>query len=90
MSNYRRRGSVAGALCLIAASTWAGPAVIESGAVEGVTKDALTLYMGVPFAAPAVGELRWREPQPVVPWKGFAQGDLVRIGVHAEGRIDAR
>ena len=65
-----RAASVAGAWCLIAATTWAGPVSVESGAVEGVTKDGLTIYMGVPFAAPPVGVLRWREPQPVAPWKG--------------------
>jgi len=71
MSSSWRRTSVAALLCLIAASTWAGPTVIESGALEGVRKDGLTIYMGVPFAAPPVGELRWREPQPVVPWQGL-------------------
>ena len=75
MSNCRRTGSVAAALCLFLTGTWAmstlaKPARVESGVIEGVTKDALTIYMGVPFAAPPVGELRWREPQPVVPWKG--------------------
>ncbi len=70
MSNCRQKTSVAGALCLIAASTWAAPAVVESGAIEGVTQDALTIYMGVPFAAPPVGELRWRAPQRVAPWQG--------------------
>ena len=73
MSNRWRRGIVAGALCLIAASTWAKPAQVESGAIEGVTMGALTIYKGVPFAAPPVGELRWREPQPVAPWKGKRQ-----------------
>src|ERR1700692_2046737 len=28
------------------------------------------IFKGVPFAAPPVGELRWKEPQPVSPWKG--------------------
>lgn len=70
MSSSRRRTSIAGTLCLIAAGAWAEPAVVESGALEGVTKDGLTIYMGVPFAAPPVGELRWREPQPVAPWQG--------------------
>ena len=70
MSKRRCRTSVAGALCLIAASAWAKPAVIESGAVEGVAKDGLTIYRGVPFAAPPVGDLRWREPQPIAPWQG--------------------
>lgn len=72
MANSRGQGSIASALCLIAASTWAQPAVIESGAIDGVTTtDALTVYKGVPFAAPPVGALRWREPQPVVPWQGL-------------------
>ena len=71
MSNGLRRTRVAGALCLIAASAWAKPAVIEAGALEGVAKDGLTIYRGVPFAAPPIGELRWREPQPVVPWQGM-------------------
>jgi para-nitrobenzyl esterase len=73
MSRGRGRTSIAGALCLVAAGAWAKPAVIESGAIEGVTQDALTIYMGVPFAAPPVGELRWREPQPVAPWKATRQ-----------------
>lgn len=70
MSNSWREASVAGALCLIAATTWARAVPVESGVIEGVAKDGLTIYMGVPFAAPPLGELRWREPQPVVPWKG--------------------
>jgi para-nitrobenzyl esterase len=28
-------------------------------------------FRGIPFAAPPVGDLRWRDPQPVVPWKGL-------------------
>jgi para-nitrobenzyl esterase len=64
---------VAGALCLIAAGAWAKPAQVESGVIQGVTNGTLTIYRGVPFAAPPVGELRWREPQPAVPWKGKRQ-----------------
>ena len=32
--------------------------------------DAITVFRGLPFAAPPVGNLRWRPPQPVVPWSG--------------------
>lgn len=28
----------------------------------------VTIYKGVPFAAPPVGDLRWKEPQPLTPW----------------------
>jgi para-nitrobenzyl esterase len=57
-------------LWLISATTWAKPVLVESGAVEGVVKDRVTAYLGIPFAAPPVGELRWREPQPVASWQG--------------------
>ena len=45
---------------------------IQGGQIKGVetpTKG-VVMYKGIPFAAPPVGKLRWREPQPVVPWKG--------------------
>lgn len=35
----------------------------------------LRVFRGLPFAAPPVGPLRWRAPQPVVPWSGVRSGD---------------
>ncbi len=48
----------------------ANQAQLEAGLVEGIySKDsAIVIFKGVPFAAPPVGELRWKEPQPVQPW----------------------
>jgi len=49
---------------------------IESGRVQGVIQDGsptLKIFRGIPFAAPPVGNLRWREPQPVKPWTGVRQ-----------------
>lgn len=45
---------------------------IEGGQVQGVNTDikGVTVYRGIPFAAPPIGENRWRAPQPVVPWEG--------------------
>ena len=45
---------------------------IEGGQVQGVAapKKGVTVYRGIPYAAAPIGDLRWKEPQPVTPWKG--------------------
>jgi para-nitrobenzyl esterase len=47
----------------------------ESGAISGVSESGITVYKGVPFAAPPVGNLRWRAPAPVIPWTGTRKAD---------------
>lgn len=44
----------------------------ESGIVEGVPagNQAVSVFKGIPFAAPPVGKLRWKAPQPAEPWEG--------------------
>ena len=48
----------------------ANQAQTECGLVEGVYSEdsAIVVFKGVPFAAPPIGELRWKEPQPALPW----------------------
>ncbi|MFD2572147.1 carboxylesterase/lipase family protein [Spirosoma soli] len=45
---------------------------IASGLVEGVSNPTgdIQIYRGIPFAAPPVGNLRWKAPQPVAAWQG--------------------
>jgi para-nitrobenzyl esterase len=47
----------------------------ESGPISGVRADGLDVYKGIPFAAPPVGDLRWREPARVAPWTGTRKAD---------------
>jgi para-nitrobenzyl esterase len=42
----------------------------RSGKIEGVSKEGLFVFKGVPYAAPPVGRLRWLPPAPVTPWSG--------------------
>jgi para-nitrobenzyl esterase len=60
-------------LCVGAAE--AAPVLIESGAVQGVRANGLTVYKGVAYATPPLGEFRWREPKPLRPWSGVRKAD---------------
>ncbi len=44
-----------------------------AGTVEGTEKDGVKFFLGVPFAEAPVGELRWKAPQPLQPWKGVKE-----------------
>jgi para-nitrobenzyl esterase len=48
------------------------------GPVRGVLRDGVRVFMGIPFALPPVGDLRWKPPQPVRPW--HAPLDASRFG----------
>jgi para-nitrobenzyl esterase len=46
-----------------------------NGVIEGINDSGVKTFEGVPFAAPPVGDLRWREPQPVKNWDGVRKAD---------------
>lgn len=50
-----------------------GIANVEGGRIKGIVTDSMTIYKGIPFAAPPVGDLRWKAPQPVIAWEGIRE-----------------
>lgn len=53
---------------------------VEEGLVQGKSEDGLTVYKGVPFAAPPIGDLRWQAPKPAAKWEGVKQADKFAPG----------
>ena len=52
------------------------PVTTASGKLSGVTlPSGVRAFKGIPFGAPPVGELRWKEPQPVAKWEGVRKAD---------------
>ena len=51
---------------------------LSIGELEGVRRDGLCLFKGVPYAAAPVGPRRWMPPQPIEPWQGVYRADKFR------------
>ena len=49
------------------------PVKVAEGLVQVTSEGGLTVYKGIPFAAPPVGNLRWKAPQPAAKWEGVKQ-----------------
>jgi para-nitrobenzyl esterase len=63
---------------------------IDSGTLRGLVvgdKKDVHVYKGIPYAAPPVGELRWKPPQPVHPWSGVR--DCFEFGAACPQKIPA-
>jgi para-nitrobenzyl esterase len=73
-----RRGVLAGVALI--AIPWSAPALAQpvataNGLLEGVSEGGVTVFRGIPFAAPPIGPLRWRPPAPAHAWTGVRRAD---------------
>jgi len=50
-------------------------AKVTGGVVSGVAENGISVFKGIPFAAPPVGDRRWQAPAPVTPWSGVKKAD---------------
>src|SRR5262245_46594516 len=73
-----RRMRVARVLTLLLAVVFASssmraavePVKVDGGLLAGSVDRGVRVFKGIPYAAPPVGNLRWKPPQPIVPWSG--------------------
>ena len=63
---------VLGAWCMANGQEKSPVLTVEGGSIQGVRAEnpGVFAFRGIPYAAPPIGELRWKEPQPVVAWHG--------------------
>jgi len=76
-------------LLVISVTAKADPLTVktEQGKVHGKTinGDKVRAWMGIPYAAPPIGDLRWKAPQPAAKWKG--DRDATNYGAHCAQNI---
>lgn len=53
---------------------------LKDGPVRGVVNSGVTTYLGIPFAAPPVGDLRWRSPRPAAKWTAVRDANTAGPG----------
>jgi para-nitrobenzyl esterase len=52
-------------------------ATIRAGRLSGITDGGIDRFLGIPYAAPPIGALRWRAPETPAPWQGVRRADRV-------------
>ena len=84
------RGFVLALALLSCSAGYAAPGLIvetRDGLVGGVREGSMIEFLGIPYAASPVGDLRWRPPHPVKPWPGIR--DATKYGPHCPQNASA-
>src|SRR5579864_2851157 len=74
----------------LASAAVAQHVLTESGTISGIRANGVSVYKGIPFAAPPVADLRWRPPVHPAPWTGTRKADAfapacMQVGVSMPG-----
>ena len=64
-------------------------AQVTGGRLKGEVENGVAAFKGIPFAAPPLGPLRWKVPQPVVPWTGTREANAFAPACIQPGGEDA-
>ena len=77
--SMRKIGMMLGVMAMVFTTRAMGADEVrtDKGVVEGITVETagVRVFRGIPFAAPPVGAMRWKAPQPTAPWAGVRKGD---------------
>ncbi len=63
---------------------------VAEGTLEGINESGVKTFKGIPFAAPPLGDLRWKAPQPVEKWQGVRQAKEFGGGLMAGSGSEPR
>ena len=66
--------------------------VTDSGIYRGYSSEyaeGISVYKGIGYAAPPVGDLRWKPPEPAIPFAGIRQADRIGSACWQEQNSDA-
>jgi len=90
MPNRRKYMCVMVVAAQLASAAGAQQVLTESGTISGIRANGLSVYKGIPFAAPPVADLRWRPPVHAAPWTGTRKADAfapacMQVGVSMPG-----
>jgi para-nitrobenzyl esterase len=90
MRSRRKLACVLVAAAQLASAALAQQVLTDSGTISGMRANKLSVYKGIPFAAPPVGDLRWRPPVHAAHWIGTRKADAfapacMQVGVSMPG-----